>query len=388
MFILEEPYVSPLLRDAVVASGAPVLRTPVAERALAGSGVTLTGPECFAELAGRPGARVYSNSENAIGWVDGHLGATALPQRIAMLKDKVAFRRLLAPRYPGFVFREVSLDGLDAVDVAALPKPFVIKPAVGFFSVGVHVVASDDAWPGVREALRAEVARSRELYPAQVVDLDRFIIEQVVEGDEYAVDAYFDHAGRPVIIDIMRHPFASADDVGDRVYYTSPEVIERWHAPIEAFLAKLGELAGLRDFPVHAELRADAVGAITPIEVNPLRFAGWCSTDLAWHAWGVSPYACFLDDAAPDWSRILDERAGRACAFVIADIPGELDRSRIASVDFDAFQARFSRPLELRRMDYARYPVFAFLFVAVPADDLGELRDVLRADLTSYLRMR
>jgi len=388
MFILEEPYVSPLLRDEVLRSGAPVLETPIAVETLAGSGIQFTPPQRFAALAAEPGARLYSNSENAIGWIDEHLGATEIPARIALLKDKTAFRKLLAPHYPDFSFSEVSFDQLDAVDPTQLPKPFIIKPAVGFFSIGVHVVDSDAAWPAVRAALHAEVARSRELYPAQVVGLDRFIIEAAIIGEEYAVDAYYDHEGRPVIIDIMHHPFASGDDVSDRVYYTSPEIIEHWHAPVEAFLAELGQLAGLRDFPVHAELRVDATGRITPIEVNPMRFAGWCATDMAWHAWGVSPYACYLNDTAPDWSKLLRTRKGQACGLVIADFPGSLDRSSIASVDYDAFLARFTKPLELRRMDFTRHPVFAFLFTAVPHNDLSELQDVLHADLMPYLRLR
>ena len=74
----------------------------------------------------------------------------------------------------------VALDDLEGIDFMALPKPFVIKPAVGFFSLGVHVVDSDDSWPGVVEAIRAEVERSERLYPKQVLGLDRFIIEEVV----------------------------------------------------------------------------------------------------------------------------------------------------------------------------------------------------------------
>ena len=74
MFILEEPYVSDLLAATVAAMGLPVLDTPMARRRLSGSyAVPLSSDDEFAAAASRPGARLYSNSENAIGWIAEHL---------------------------------------------------------------------------------------------------------------------------------------------------------------------------------------------------------------------------------------------------------------------------------------------------------------------------
>ena len=43
--------------------------------------------------------------------------------------------------------------------------------------------------------------------------------------------------------------------------------------------------------------------------------------------------------------------------------------------------------LELRRVEDPRQPVFAFLFVRVRDDELDQLDEILRADLTKYVRL-
>ncbi len=387
MFILDDPYVSDFLAATVAASARPALATPMARERLAGSAATLLDSAAFAQAARRPGARIYANSENSIGWIAEHLADTQLPRMIAAFKDKVAFREMLRPLFPDYRFAEVRVTDLDPA-APPLPAPFVIKPAVGFFSLGVHVVESSEAWPAVVSAIRSEVRTAADFYPSEVLGLERFIAEEIIEGEEFAVDAYFSATGEARVIGIMGHLFAGADDVSDRVYYTTPEIIERWREPFTAFLSELGRIAELRDFPVHAEFRVDSAGRIAPIEVNPMRFGGWCAADMAHFAWGINPYLCYLDDTEPEWDRILTEHAGEATGLVIADFSASIDRAQIESVDYDAYLARFSAPLELRPTDYCRQPVFAFLFTRVPADDMSELHEVLHADLSCYLRMR
>jgi hypothetical protein len=389
LFILEEPYVSDLLAATVADLRLPVLDTPMARRRLSGPLATpLFTDDAFAAAAARPEARLYSNSENAIGWIAEHLGRTDLPRQIGLFKDKVAFRELVADLYPDYRFFGLPLSGLPAFNPSLLRAPFVVKPAVGFFSLGVHVVESAAAWPTVVAAIEREVLALGSMYPGQVLGLDRFVVEEVIEGEEFAVDAYYDADGTPVLVDLYTHLFVSADDVSDRIYLTSAEIVKRLHAPAMAFLAEIGRRARLADFPVHVELRVDGAGRVAPIEVNPMRFGGWCATDLAHFAYGVNPYRCYLLGECPDWVRLADEAAGRTTALIVSDLPSSVDLAAIESVDYERFAARFSRVLDLRPTDFNHYPVFAFTFVDVPPDDLSELHAVLGADLREYLRMR
>jgi len=388
VFILEEPYVSDLLAATVADLGLPVLDTPMARRRLTGQrAVPLSADEEFAAAASKPGARLCTNSEHAIGWIAEHLAHSALPGRIGLFKDKLAFRDLVADLYADYRYFEVPLSALRAFDPSSLRAPFIVKPAVGFFSLAVHVVASADAWPSVVAEIEREVQAFASLYPEQVLRLDRFVVEEVIEGEEFAVDAYFDADGAPVLIDIYAHLFVSADDVSDRVYLTSAETVARLGPPALEFLAEVGRRAGLSDFPVHAELRFDDAGRVAPIEVNPMRFGGWCAADLAHFAYGVNPYRCYLLGERPDWTRIAAETTGRTTALIVSDLPSSVDLAAIESVDYGRFAARFSNVLDLRPMDFNRYPVFAFTFVEVPSDDLSELHAVLGADLREYLRM-
>lgn len=389
MFILEDPYVSDLLAATVNDLGLPVLDTPMARARLTGTAASLIMDDAaFAAQASQPGARLYSNSENAIGWIAGHLGDTDLPRRIRLFKDKVVFRQLVADLYPEYRFFGMTLSELRTFDPTRLRAPFIIKPAVGFFSMGVHVVESAQAWPAVVAQIEREVQTFAAIYPEQVLGLDRFVAEEIIPGEEFAVDAYFDPDGRPVLVDVLAHLFASANDVSDRVYYTSAETIERLGPPTMEFLAEVGRRAGLADFPMHAELRIDSSGRVAPIEINPMRFGGWCATDLADFAYGVNPYRCYLRGESPDWRHIAEETTGRTTALIVSDLPSTVDLSAIESVDYERFASRFSKVLELRPMDFNRYPVFAFTFVEVPSEDLSELHAMLGADLREYLRMR
>jgi len=350
--------------------------------------VPLSADDVFAAAASRPGARLYSNSENAIGWIAEHLAHSDLPRMIGLFKDKVAFRELVADLYPDYRYFGLPLSGLRTFDPSSLRAPFIVKPAVGFFSMGVHVVESAEAWPAVVVEIEREVQAFDSIYPDQVLGLDRFVVEEVIEGEELAIDAYFDADGTPVLVDVYAHLFVSADDVSDRVYLTSAETVERLGPPAMELLAEVGRRARLSDFPVHAELRIDGAGHVAPIEVNPMRFGAWCATDLAHFAYGVNPYRCYLLGERPDWARIAAETAGRTTALIVSDLPSSVDLATIDSVDYERFAARFSRVLELRPTDFNRYPVFAFTFVDVPSHDLSELHAVLGADLREYLRMR
>lgn len=389
MFILEDPYVSDFLATTVADLGQPVLRTPIAERMLPGSRAELLhADDAFAAAARRPEARLYSNSENAIDWIAANLAETDLPRQIHLFKDKVAFRDLLADLYPDYRYVGLALRELRAFDPSRLRAPFVVKPAVGFFSMCVHVVESAAAWPAVVAEIEREVETFAAVYPDRVLGLDRFVVEEVIEGEEFAVDAYFDAGGEPVLVDLYAHPFVGAHDVSDRVYLTNGETVARLSPAAMRFLHEIGRRARLADFPVHVELRVDAAGRVAPIEVNPMRFGGWCAADLAHFAYGVNPYTTYLLGERPDWARLAEQTAGRTTALVVADLPSSVDLARIEAVDYERFATRFTRVLELRPTDFNRYPVFAFTFVGVPSDDLSELDEVLGADLGEYLRMR
>lgn len=388
MIILEKPYVSDFLKTEIQLHGWPVLNNDVAQAELGVANKVLLQDAAFAARLNAGNQRLYCNSENAIGWIDSYLSHTPLPAMIALCKDKVRFRECIQPMYPDFRFCGIALDDLDAVDPQTLPMPCIIKPAVGFFSMGVHRVDTVDEWAGILATIKAELQAVQGIYPDAVMDGSRFIVESCIEGEEYAVDAYFDSHGTPVVLNILHHVFASGKDVSDRVYSTSADIISRWLKPFTRFLSTLGELAGLRDFPVHLELRVEPsgpnAGRVVPIEVNPMRFAGWCTTDVAYHAWGISPYACYFGDIKPDWERLVRERAGTLWSIAIAELPSGMEAEQVTGVDCKGIAAQFEKVCELRCINWKEYPVMAILFPETRMENAIELDRFLRADLRPF----
>lgn len=385
MFILDRPFVSDFLQETAVRLGLPVLDAEPAHAMTTRTDIPFTAPDQFLELATAENARIYCNSENSVGWICEYLAFSELPDFIETFKNKAVFRELLEGIYPDFWFMEVDFDDLDLLDLTDIPKPFVIKPSVGFFSIGVHRVETEADWPAALEAIRREVREARDRFPESVVDLSTFLIEQVIEGKEYAADVYWDSEGEPVILNILHHPFAESGAVNDRLYMTSRDIVAQTHDTFLELFQDIGEMAGLRNFPAHVELRADAFGTVIPIEANPMRFAGWCVTDIARHAWGINPYEYYLRDLRPDWEKLLNEPDDRIFSMVLGDIGPEYPLDTIRDIDYDRFLAHFSKPLELRRTDWKRFGCFAFLFAETDPADTAELDQILRSDMSEFL---
>lgn len=389
MILIDKPYVSDFMKKTLAEQNIPVIQTPEAEQFDLGGGVSVIPQDtALRELKRGVNGLLYTNSENSINWIVKHLGFMTLPKQIARFKDKFAFRNLLKQIYPHFAFSEVETRELDAIDVGSIKMPFIIKPSVGFFSMGVHKVSTTQDWSLVLQAIHHEMKAVQALYPSEVLDTTRFIIEECIEGEEYAVDTYFNHEGKPVILNILHHLFASGEDVRDRVYITSRSVMTRYREELLALLTRIGRLASLKNFPVHAEVRIDGSGNMIPIEVNPMRFAGWCTTDVAFHAYGINPYEYYFRQKEPDWNQLLRAKGDETYSIIVLDKPGDVPAESIEAFDYGQVLSRFEKPLELRKIDYTEYPVFGFLFAETRMENMAELENILSSDLKEFIRMR
>lgn len=384
MFLLDAPYVSDFLKRTVQQLGQSVLDTPGARRATAGASIDFMDEIDFVSRLGA-GERVLANSENALAHIFECGCNDDLARQINICKDKALFRETVAGIHPDYRFMRSTPDALADLDISNMQCPFVVKPARGFFSLGVHVVNDHGQWPEIVERIRGERAAMNAEYPEAVVDAGEFIVEDGIHGEEYAVDVYYDGTGEPVITNIMHHHFMSEDDISDRLYSTSGSIIGTWLAPFTEYAAKVGRACGFRNFPMHIEVRVDEQGAINPIEANPLRFAGWCVADITTHAWGFNPYEYYFTDQRPDWPALIHGREDTVCAMVIGDVPGHVDRGAISAIDYDGFCAMFDTVLELRKIDYTEYPVFAFVFAQTDQRGLDKLKGTLVEDFCRFI---
>jgi hypothetical protein len=389
MIILDNPYVSEFLMETAAELQIPILKNEMAAGLNKRKELRLLEEADFIELIKeRDAFTLYSNSENSIGWISRNLEFTWLPEKIEPFKNKIKFRELLQRKYPEFYFQDIAFEKLDEIRVEEIEKPFIIKPAAGFFSLGVHKISTDMEWDSVLKRIKAEVNEIRGFYLAQVLDLGKFIIEENLEGEEFAVDAYFNNEGKPVVLNILKHLFSSESDVSDRVYFTSKTVIEAYRAAINEFLHEIGKLVELRNFPFNVELRIGKDGRIQPIELNPMRFAGWSTTDIAYFAYGINTYRYFLEQLEPDWEKILTGKEEKSFCLVILNKSTEIDSKEVKAFDFQKLLSDFEKPLELRKADHEKYGFFGYMFKEKRDRKWGEIERILRSDLKEYITFK
>ena len=389
MFILDKPYVSDFLKQTLEEFQIPVLNTMIAQNLASGTNINfIPETEAIKKLQADNGELIYTNSENAINWIINNLKFTDLPEKIDLFKNKFKFRELLRELYPEFFFKEVLFDEIDNIDVNELPFPFIIKPSVGFFSLGVNKVLDISGWEKTKTLIKKDIDIIKDVYPKEVLDVEKFIIEENIEGDEYAFDAYYNSEGKPVILSILKHLFSSDGDVHDRIYISSKEIIENNIEKFLCFLQEVGKLSGLKNFPLHVEVRVDKKGRLMPIEINPLRFGGWCTTaDMTWFAYGFNPYEYVHFQKIPDWANILKDKKGKIYSNIVLNNSTGVDADQIHSFDYDKLLTKFENPLELRKADFKQFLIFGFLFAETREENFQELDWILHSDLKEFIKI-
>jgi hypothetical protein len=390
MFFVDKPYISDFLKTTLKESSIPVVGTDIAQKLDLYKGTKIISKDEAVKMVQKQGTSIiYTTSENSIGWIAKYLQFTGLPRKIDLFKNKLKFRQLIEPMFPEFYFKEGYVKELKQIQFDSLPLPFIIKPRVGFMSMGVYKVANADDWAITINSIIKEIDKNKDLYPAQVVDTSSFIIEQCIEGEEFAVDVYFNSAGEPVVLNILKHVFSSDADVSDRVYTTSKKIIEKNLEEFTKFAGKIGKLAGIKNFPMHIELRRDDNGMILPIEINPMRFGGWCTTaDISFMAYGFNPYLYYYSQQKPDWSKILKGKEGKLFSIIVLDNSTGINIDQITSFDYDKLLSNFEKPMELRKINFREYPVFGFLFTETREENFIELKNILHSDLNEFISIR
>ncbi len=388
MILIDKPYASPFLINTLIKNQWPVVDTPSAREVIQSGEINWIDPEkACKQIIESPSSPLYSNSENALEWVEKNLKETGFYKFSNLFKDKYKFREILSQIYPDFQFLKVKLNELNTLKEETLPYPFVIKPSIGFFSVGVHVVRNSEEWnQAKKELLNADFAG---LFPENVLDTSYFIIEEMITGEEFAVDFYYNENGEPVILNITKHLFASETDTSDRVYFTSKEIILENEPKIKEFLNRMGKIIDIKNFPAHAEIRITPENKIIPIEINPLRFGGWSTTaEIPGLGIGFNVYEAYFNRILPDWDQIYKGKEDKVYSIVLLDNSSGIPASEILSFDYEKLAADFENPIKIRKFDIHHAPVFGFLFTETPKNNMDELYQILQSDLKKYINTR
>ena len=385
MFLIDKPFVSDFLIKTIKDNNYKIIATKVAKELVKDDSLAwIAEEEAIALLKNNPEISLYSNSENALAWIDQYYGESELSSQLQVLKNKVKFRELIKELFPDFYFKQISIEEIQRLSDDEIRFPFVIKPAVGFFSIGVHIVENEKDWIKAKSELQPDKLKS--IFPENVLNTSNFIIEEFIRGEEYAIDYYYDNNGDAVLLNVLHHLFSSGTDTSDRVYSTSKAIIEKYKIDLEYFLSKIGKELHLKNFPAHAEVRIDENGKIIPIEVNPLRFGGFCTTaDLLGVTLGFNEYKCFCENKKPDWDTIFKGKENKTFSVIILDNNSGIIPSDILGFNYSGLAKDFEKPIVIRELDINKYPVFGFAFIESAASNKKELNDILTSDLRKYI---
>ena len=382
MIILEKPYVSAPLVAYLEDKQIPVLHNDMAAQLTAeGHHLNLLDDKQFKEQYQQKG-QLYAVSENALVWLYAQLPESELVKKVKILKDKVQFRRICQQIYPDFYYKEVEMKALRSINPDELPLPLVLKPAVGFLSMGVYIVRDKAEWQAALDDIDHNFAKQCAVFPETVVRSEKFVLEQFIEGEEYAVDAYYDAEGKPNIINIFHHIFKSETDVSDRLYCMSKQIFESNYPAFNQFCIDLNGALGLRNFPMHVEFRVDKnTGRAIPIEVNPLRFAGMCLNDITRHTCGLLPVQAYFEGTHPDYATMWNGIENDVFSFVVLDKPYDTNRK----LDFERIKRHFHGVLETRDIMNPAMSVWGFLFTKTTPEHKAELQEILHSTLEEFM---
>jgi hypothetical protein len=93
MYLIDKPYISDFLINTIKENRYQVVATKVARELVNDTSMNwINEEEAVTSLKNNPSQRIYSNSENALSWIDKHFGESELSKQINILKDKVKFR--------------------------------------------------------------------------------------------------------------------------------------------------------------------------------------------------------------------------------------------------------------------------------------------------------
>jgi hypothetical protein len=386
MILIDNPYISDFLIKTIKENNFEIIATKEAESLINDDSVNwISENDAKKKLLISPNPLIYTNSENSLTWILNNLKETKLPNQIRLFKDKLKFRELTKSMFPDFLFRKIKIEDIQTLDIDKLKLPFVIKPSLGFFSIGVHIIRNKANWYAAQKELNYDNLKS--IYPKEVMDASTFIIEEYIAGEEFAIDAYFNTDGEVVILNILHHMFSSSTDVSDRVYATSQSIISKYKESVEEFLKIIGEKADLKNFPLHIEVRIDKKGVIKPIEINPQRFGGWCTTgDLSWYSFKFNSYQYFIQNKKPNWDEIFKTMKDKIYSIILLNNNSGFIPSEISHFDFEMLKQDLENILVVRKLDFNKYPAFGILFTETSEGNERELKEILNSDLSKYIR--
>jgi biotin carboxylase len=275
--------------DVVVASETEqTLADAMGDRALV---VDLSDPETSAARIASLAARLPLDAVVAVddqGLLIAALAARDLnlaandPDAVKKTRNKAAMRTSLGAAPPGALhqpaFRIVKPGDDIGVVAGEMGWPVVVKPVS--LSASRGVIRADDPAGAEEAAQRVRAILDEDGHPGD----EPILVEAYVPGEEVAVEALL-RGGRLEVLAIFDKPDPLTGPYFEETLYVTPSRLPAdLQAEIARSVAAAAEAIGLREGPVHAELRIDADGRPWILELAARTIGGLCARTLRFAA--------------------------------------------------------------------------------------------------------
>jgi ATP-grasp domain len=303
--------------------------------------------------------KVYAPTESALAVILEKSKSEEFCEAVNKLKDKDFFRQLMSKLYPDFFFRKTTINELKNLQLDR-SKKYIVKPTKGFFGTAVKELKPETDIAVITNEIRQELAENTRYFSESVLSKNELIVEQFVEGEEYAVDMYFDAEGVPVILNIYHHPIPKKNEYFHLLYYTNKEIFDLFFDRLKSIFMELNKYLGITNFPIHAEFKSEN-DKLVPIEMNPLRYGGYGLADLTYYAFGFNPFSAFFNNFKPDWEKIWQSRSEFHFGWVLGYNGTDIDVNTHTPNDV-AFQKYLGNIMHYEEIDYKENPVFSIAY--------------------------
>ncbi len=347
-----------------------------------GDGIRVVSEEELArqkELRFPEGTKLYLPSESAMQVVFERMDDLGRLELFAKIKDKYECRKLLQPIFPDFYFEKIQLDSLPSYDFGERNK-VVVKPEKGFFGTGVKTIHKGDDLAKVMEKIKVELGKNVQFFSESVLSQHDILVEECIEGDEYAVDMFYDIQGKPVIMNIYSHPIPKTSYF-HVLYYTNKRIFEQFHDQLVSLFGRLNEQLKATSLPIHAEFVYTKNKQLVPIELNPLRYGGFGLADLTYHAFGFNPFRSYFRDERLDWEKIWRERKGDNYGWVLAYNGSGIDVNKNLP-DHDKLKQQFAHLLAYHELDHLKNPAFGIAYIKEASEQ--KLLELLKLEFNDF----
>lgn len=306
-------------------------------------------------------------------------------------RDKL-YMRTSIPAPEGSEFRFRGIDDSVENPQAPLDFPFVVKPNLGYASVGVSVVRNVDEFEervrSIRKMNRFFLGNTFRAVPSAV------LCESLLEGPEFAVDS-ITVGGITRVFGIFSRTFAAKYDFQDHILVLDPSLDHALRKQIENCVVNHLNLAGYTDGPSHTEIRLHKDTGIPVVLECALRVgAGGCmgaiierATGFAHNAWAVRSQ---LRDISPvEWDSLPEVLPYRYGLFFVPDGGAGGVIKCLNGQDFlkqqpNIFYSLFHKKVGERLVPYPKGPDYPAVVLAL-ADDRVQLNKTiehLKAEVT------